>query len=29
MVDEENIGAIFDFAMGLGGKSTGERRLIG
>ncbi|EPR22229.1 hypothetical protein L905_14585 [Agrobacterium sp. TS43] len=29
MVDEENIGAIFDFAMGPEGKSTGERPLIG
>jgi len=28
MVDEENIGAIFDFAMGPEGKSAGEQRLI-
>jgi hypothetical protein len=29
MVDDENIGAIFDFAMGPEGKSAGERRLTG
>jgi len=29
MVDEENIGAIFDFAMGIEGKSTGDRPIIG